>query len=432
MNIYLVVEIKHREFLSRLLIGATSAINGNDVLIGDDEIIKLIVNKKLNPGIMLYKSITPIKRRLIQLKNCKNNNCIVSSIDEEGGIVGFDFKHFAQRRFSYRSLSYTDSVFCWGQYDYNNYKKIFPKAKKKFLMTGNPRFDLLDNKIAKNFVKKKQSKKIRLVIISSYMVFARNTHLSDQFSVDDKFKDDYFYDYFAFRAAMTTNYIKLIKKLTYEFPKLEIDIWIHPNESIINWKKILPNKKNIKFTTGTKFLTKEKKDNTIYIHSGSGLAFNALLQKKVVISYQPIKSKFNDTLPNVNSTIVESEREMIEFIKRKKYNNFKIDKKKFDRCSKIISNSKNYDACYKITSYWEKFQSEKLSYKNNLSKVIIKNQLRFFKQKLNYKVPKRRKFPAFTKSELLDLRNILIKVNPKFKDLKFTLIGPRLINIKKN
>ena len=67
MNIYLVVEIKHREFLSRLLIGATSAINGNDVLIGDDEIIKLIVNKKLNPGIMLYKSITPIKRRLIQL-----------------------------------------------------------------------------------------------------------------------------------------------------------------------------------------------------------------------------------------------------------------------------------------------------------------------------------------------------------------------------
>ncbi len=432
MNIYLVVEIKHREFLSRLLIGATSAINGNDVLIGDDEIIKLIVNKKLNPGIMLYKSITPIKRRLIQLKNCKNNNCIVSSIDEEGGIVGFDFKHFAQRRFSYKSLSYTDSVFCWGQYDYSNYKKIFPKAKKKFLMTGNPRFDLLDNKIAKNFVKKKQSKKIRLVIISSYMVFARNTHLSDQFTVDDKFKDDYFYDYFAFRAAMTTNYIKLIKKLTSEFPKLEIDIWIHPNENIINWKKILPNKRNIKFTTGTKFLTKDKKDNTIYIHSGSGLAFNALLQKKVVISYQPIKSKFNDTLPNVNSTIVESEKEIIEFIKRKKYDKFKIDKKKFDRCSKIISNSKNYDACNKITSYWEKFQSKKLSFKNNLSKVIIKNQLRFFKQKLNYKVPKRRKFPAFTKSELLDLRNILIKVNPKFKDLKFTLIGPRLINIKKN
>jgi len=39
-----VVEIKYREFLSRLLIGAKSALKGNDVFIGDDELIKLIVN----------------------------------------------------------------------------------------------------------------------------------------------------------------------------------------------------------------------------------------------------------------------------------------------------------------------------------------------------------------------------------------------------
>ena len=39
MNVYLVVEIKYREFLSRLLVGATSAMHGNDVFIGDDEII---------------------------------------------------------------------------------------------------------------------------------------------------------------------------------------------------------------------------------------------------------------------------------------------------------------------------------------------------------------------------------------------------------
>ena len=43
MNIYIIVEIKYREFLSRLLVGASSAMNGNDVLIGDDE----IKNKKI-------------------------------------------------------------------------------------------------------------------------------------------------------------------------------------------------------------------------------------------------------------------------------------------------------------------------------------------------------------------------------------------------
>ena len=39
MNIYIKVEVKDREFLSRLILGATSALNGNNVLMGDDEIL---------------------------------------------------------------------------------------------------------------------------------------------------------------------------------------------------------------------------------------------------------------------------------------------------------------------------------------------------------------------------------------------------------
>ena len=61
---------------------------------------------------------------------------------------------------------------------------------------------------------------------------------------------------------------------------------------------------------------------------------------------------------------------------------------------------------------------------------MIKNQLRLIKQKINYKVYNR-KFPPFTHSELVGLKKILVKFNPKFKNLKFSLIGPKLINIKK-
>ena len=431
MNVYISVEIKYREFLSRLLTGAESALHGNDVYLGDDEIFELIEKKKLNPGIILLKSITPNKRRLSQLKNFKNNNCVITSLDEEGGIVQVNFNDFVKRRYSKKSLSYTDTVFCWGHFDYKNYIKIFPKIKKKFYVTGNPRFDLLDNKIANNFVSKKKSKNIKVVIISSYMVFARSLLLSDQFTIKDKFKDDYHYDHFAFRATMTTNYIKLLKKIINEFPKLEVDIWIHPNENIDNWKKILPNKKNIKLTTGTKFLTKDKSDNTIFIHSGSGLAFNALLQEKTVISYQPIKSKWNSTLPNINSTIMKSDKEIIEFIKKQKFIKFKLNKKKLNECYKIISNSNDYDASFKIASHWENFKSRNLSKENHLSKIILKNKLRLLRQKINYQVYNR-KFPPFTYPELEKFRDILIKAYPKFKVLKFLLIGPKLINIKKN
>ena len=133
-------------------------------------------------------------------------------------------------------------------------------------------------------------------------------------------------------------------------------------------EKIVPDKENIKFTSGTKFLLREKRDNTIFIHSGSGLAFNALLQNKIVISYQPIQSKWNNTLPNMNSIIMKSDEEIIKYIKRKKYNQFKINQKKINYLRKVISNSKNHDACYKIASHWEKFKSKDLSKKTDYQK----------------------------------------------------------------
>ena len=430
MNIYIIVEVKDREFLSRLLTGAEAALNGNDVLIGDKEISSLILKDKLNPGVMFLKSITPNKRRLTQLKHYKNKKFIVTSIDEEGGLVQINFKDFVKRRYSKKSLSYTDTVFCFGEYDYKNYIKIFKKYKNKFLLSGNPRFDLLNNKIANNFAEKKKSKKVKIVIISTFTVFARNRSVSDHFLIEDKFQEDYYYDVFAHRAMMSANYIKLLKKIITNFPKVNIEIWIHPIESIENWKKALPNKKNIKFTSGTKMLTKDKKDNTLYIHSGSGLAFNALLQEKIVISYQPVKSKMNNTLPNNNSIIMKSDKEIIDFIKKKKFKKFKPNKKKLNECYKLFSNSNTYDASFKIASHWEKYKRKELSKKNNLLSLIIRNKLKHIKQKLSTKIYNK-KFPPINNSELTKLKKILIKVNPEFKLLKFSLIGPRLIKIKK-
>ena len=71
MNVYIKVEIKEREFLSRFILGAYTALKGNEVYIGDDELLQLVEKKKLNPGIILEKSIPPKKLRINQLKNYK-------------------------------------------------------------------------------------------------------------------------------------------------------------------------------------------------------------------------------------------------------------------------------------------------------------------------------------------------------------------------
>ena len=177
-------------------------------------------------------------------------------------------------------------------------------------------------------------------------------------------------------------------------------------------------------------MIKTRNDKTIFIHSGSGLAFNAILQGKIVVSYQPIKSKWNKTLPNINSIKIKSEDELINFIKNQKFNKLKKKNYYIKNLQNIISNSIDYNASYKIASYWEKFKDDKLSKKNDLSKIIIKNKIRLIRQKLQYKVYNK-KFLPFTNTEILNFRKILIRINPKFKDLKFVLIGPKLINISK-
>lgn len=431
MNIYIIIEVKDREFLSRLLTGAEAALNGNDVLVGDKEISSMILKNKLNPGIVFLKSITPNNRRLSQLKHYRKNNFVVTSIDEEGGLVHISFNDFVNRRYSEESLSYTDTVYCFGKFDYENYIKIFPKYKEKFIPTGNPRFDLLNNKIAEQFTRKEKGQKIKVIIISTFTVFARTKPIADHFLIQEKFHDDYYYDVFAHRAVMSANYLKLLKKINNFFPDIEIEIWIHPIESVENWKKALPDNCNVKFITGTKLLIKEKDDKTIFIHSGSGLAFNAILQEKIVISYQPIKSKWDNTLPNNNSLIMKSDDEIIDFLLKRKFENYSPNKEKLNTCYEIFSNSLTYDASFKIAKHWEKFKKPIMSKKNNLTYLILRNKLKYVKQKLSNK-NYNDKFPPITNIELSKLVKILKNSNPKFKVLKFSLIGPRLINIKKN
>ena len=52
MNINIKLEILSRELKAKLLLGMYAASKGHQVLIGDDEILKMVEKKELNPGII--------------------------------------------------------------------------------------------------------------------------------------------------------------------------------------------------------------------------------------------------------------------------------------------------------------------------------------------------------------------------------------------
>ena len=105
--------------------------------------------KKLNPGIILEKSITPTELRIKQLEDYKANKSITTSIDEEGGLIRDNLDIFLKSRFSEKTISLTDKIFCWGQYDFEALLRIFPEHKKKFTITGNPRINLWNKTVHK-------------------------------------------------------------------------------------------------------------------------------------------------------------------------------------------------------------------------------------------------------------------------------------------
>ena len=166
MNIYIKLEILSRELTSKMLLGMYAASAGHDVLIGDNELLKLVENKKLNPGIILEKSITPAKSRIEQLENYRINKSIVTSLDEETPLSTDNLELHCKVRFSEKTINLSDKVFCWSNFDLKILEKNFPKFKKKFIVTGNPRFELWKENY-KNLYTSNNIKKKKYIMISS-------------------------------------------------------------------------------------------------------------------------------------------------------------------------------------------------------------------------------------------------------------------------
>ena len=117
MNLYLHIEVHNREFQSKLLIAMESASKGIQVYVG--RVKEYLLRDFFVPGIIHYKSITPSDNRLKELRFFKKKNFIITSLDEEVGLVEKN-SNYLKERYSNKSLEMTDRVFTWGKFDYDN------------------------------------------------------------------------------------------------------------------------------------------------------------------------------------------------------------------------------------------------------------------------------------------------------------------------
>ena len=125
MNIYLHVEISSRELESKILLAALAAEKGHNVVISELNLFKAALDKKLIPkGIFHAKSLTPNINLIARHQQMIDDGFLITSIDEEGGILDYEYDEFAKNRYSDKTLKQSSAVFCWGSEDINTLKRF--------------------------------------------------------------------------------------------------------------------------------------------------------------------------------------------------------------------------------------------------------------------------------------------------------------------
>ncbi len=437
MNIYIKLEIETRELISRLLLGLYAASKGHQVLIGDDELLKLVQEKKLNPGIILEKSITPSESRIKQIEDYKLNNSITTSIDEEGGLIRENLDIFLNSRFSEKTVSLTDKIFCWGQYDYEKLLRLFPQHKKKFVITGNPRINLWSKKYKSLFSLSNIKKKKYILISANFSIGVSTKRLSEivKFHIENNYFDnkDYEEDFVKiqnYNLQLLFKFVSAINYITKRFPNLNFLIRPHPTESIKSWNNFFKKKKNLEIS---KDLTHSDwiENSDIIIHNGCTAGVEAFARDKKIISFEPIKDKsdFNN-FPNKFGYTATNEIELGNIIE--KIFDVKIDKKvdqnHLNQFIYRFNNYENENFAEKINNEWSKFENIELSKKNNLMVIKFINKLRLIKN-MFIKPYFNEKFPPLDKAKIINVINKIKETDNSLNKVNFEFIGPKLFKL---
>ena len=442
MNIYIKLETKTRDLEGRLLLGIHAALDGNEVFIGDDELLKLVENKKLNPGIILEKSITPAQSRIAQLKNYKLTKTVVTSLDEEGGLLDDKIENFLNSRMSKETISMTDKVFFWGNFDFESTNKLFSDFKEKFIKSGNPRVELWGKKYKSIYENKDIKNKKCILISSNFGVGVSSNRFSDivkshikSFYFVDADYEKYFYKYHSYKFEILTNFIIAINHLTSKFNEYNFVVRPHPDESMDIWKCFLNPKKNLIITKD--YSHSEWIENSeIIIHNGCMGGVEAFAREKKIVCYKPIESDVEMYLPNNMSLKATKIEELEEIISSHFKNVNKIEIKNKNEMDLILTHRfGNFDKesfCTNILNEWNKMNNNYISRKNNLFKIKFKNKLRFLKNFFINPNDSGYKFPRFNKEELDKIFSKIKKCDKKYDKVSYELIGPKLFKLKLN
>lgn len=430
MNIYILTEITKRELDSNLLIAVLAANKGHEISISNMTNFELLLKKKLlNPGIFHTKSLVHDDRKRIFHSNLKSANMILTSLDEENGLIRKDLSPFIDMRFSSKDLALSDAIFCWGKHDYQSLKKKYPNHKKKFQLTGSPRLDMWTKKFGTYWDENKSNHKNTVLFSMNFGIingFNPVRKIFKKFERSGYFKRHQNYKnllkiYVKESRVLIKEFIALINYLTDKFDNYIFIVRPHPKEKLLIWKNKLKKRKNLIIRNSGNF-NKELISAKLVIQNGSTTAFQAAVNKIPVLSFVPFKSKISWGEISNNLGLVCDNKKKIELNIKKIFNNKNLlNKKKISKILNFKLANTSEISTLKIINIWSKLGKRIKKTKNNYFAI---NCNIYFLEKIN-----------LLKRFIFNIVNLNKNTNygydNKFEELKLSEINGKIQLLKK-
>ncbi|MGG3888374.1 surface carbohydrate biosynthesis protein [Metabacillus fastidiosus] len=349
--LYLPIEVITRELDAKLILTYYAIKHNYNVVLAKQH--KIFNNLESLPKGIIFSKAYP-KNKKGKLFEAKEAGHAVVELDEEGFF--FTESSYLLHRTNEELYKLMDQVYCWGKYQKDTLDNAYPHSKEKFIITGHPRFDLLNKKFHSLYTDE---------------IARIQKQYGDFILVNTRFRSYNHPQGFRPKHVGMKNlyeqFIQMIKELSEKYPNVNIVIRPHPRENFNSYQEELSGYKNV-FIVHEGNIVKWILASLITIHNGCTTGIEAFLLNKPVISYLPVKyNELNhESLPDEVSIKVEKLDEIFTFI------NFNMSKESI----KAIENKKIIQKRKRILSNYYGALDGNLAYENIirlLDKINLKS-----------------------------------------------------------
>ncbi len=442
-RIFLPIEIKAREFHSKILFSLFATEYGFEVILGgQSELFDDL--PRFGQGLYIDKSIAITRRN--RFRYCRSLGNHIVAWNEEGLVYHNDNVYHATRM-DRESFDQTTFFFAWGPRELKSILSRYPDAADKVVATGNPRMDLLRPEFrgyCSSSIDQLRKRYGSIILINTnfpvynfYKGFDAGIKIFDAYPLAEQ--HEFKSQFFEFSKKGYEGFMRAVPEIRKAFPEHTIVIRPAPVENADPWIERFGNQKRTLITKeGNVVEWIQAADAVVQFNCTTGV--ETFLLGVPAIAYRCVRSDtFETELPNACSLEAFSLEELIEQLR------FAIVKIKGGSASFLprpdqqaiidayFSSLDGPTACKRILDILRnlEFEPQRVTCENvPLPKKIWRSMLRLVRrpdpEAVRYY---REKFPGLTVQEVRNIANRFSEATNRFGRARIAEAGRNIVRI---